>query len=216
METEPVTIQQGKWKLRVQIPPGEGPHPVMLLVHGWTGDENSMWIFAGRLPKDLLLIAPRALYTTSLGGYSWHPNQERGWPTVEDLHPAVDSLLPLLTPANFPQGDFSKLRLAGFSQGAALVYTFVLLHPERVISFAGLSGFLPEGAGSLIERQPLKGKQGFIAHGALDDRVPVVKARQAVEQLEKAGALVTYCEDEVGHKLSANCFRGLEAFFKAN
>jgi len=32
--------------------------------------------------------------------------------------------------------------------------------------------------------------------------------------LENAGATVTYCEDNVGHKLSIKCFRGLEAFYE--
>jgi hypothetical protein len=40
-------------------PEDTGPHPVMALIHGWTGDEF-MWIFANRLPKDQLLIAPAA------------------------------------------------------------------------------------------------------------------------------------------------------------
>jgi len=31
--------------------------------------------------------------------------------------------------------------------------------------------------------------------------------------LERAGASVAYCEDEVGHKLSANCLHALENFF---
>ena len=32
--------------------------------------------------------------------------------------------------------------------------------------------------------------------------------------LEQAGAQVTYCEADVGHKVSADCLRGLENFFK--
>ena len=198
----------------MRVPSGDGPHRVMVLIHGWTGDENSMGIFAGKLPKDMLLISPRALYASASSGFSWYPNQEQRWPTVDGLRPAIDLLLALLTPSNFPTGDFSKIRLAGFSQGAALVYTLALLHPQSVASFAGLSGFLPEDTGALIEKTPLEGKRVFVAHGALDERVPVSMARQAVDQLEKAGAQVIYCEDNVGHKLSATCFRGLEAFFK--
>jgi hypothetical protein len=33
-----------------------------------------------------------------------------------------------------------------------------------------------------------------------------------MELLEKAGASIIYCEDEVGHKLSANCLRTLEDY----
>jgi predicted esterase len=32
--------------------------------------------------------------------------------------------------------------------------------------------------------------------------------------LEKAGAQVTYCEGEVGHKVSADCLRALKEFLK--
>jgi hypothetical protein len=31
--------------------------------------------------------------------------------------------------------------------------------------------------------------------------------------LEQAGAQITYCESEVGHKVSADCLRALETFF---
>jgi hypothetical protein len=48
----------------------------------------------------------------------------------------------------------------------------------------------------------------------MDDLVPVNRARLTVELLEKAGARVIYCEENVGHKLSANCFRGMGEFFK--
>ncbi len=47
-------LQIEHWTVRVRKPEGEGPHPVMLLLHGWMGDENAMWVFASRLPKNLL------------------------------------------------------------------------------------------------------------------------------------------------------------------
>jgi phospholipase/carboxylesterase len=121
--------------------------------------------------------------------------------------------LGLLTPGHFPQADFNRVHLVGFSQGAALVYTYTLLQADHIASFAGLSGFLPGGAELQPLNNGLRGKPAFIAHGDQDDLVPVDRARKAVELFQKAGAKVTYCEDEVGHKLSANCFKGLEAFF---
>jgi predicted esterase len=47
----------------------------------------------------------------------------------------------------------------------------------------------------------------------MDEMVNVQIARRSVELLKQAGADVTYCEDEVGHKLSAGCQRALETFF---
>jgi predicted esterase len=44
--------------------------------------------------------------------------------------------------------------------------------------------------------------------------VTIDRARASIELLEQAGAQVTYCEDEVGHKLSANCLRALENYLQ--
>jgi predicted esterase len=58
----------------------------------------------------------------------------------------------------------------------------------------------------------LQGKNVFLAHGTQDSLVPVDRARQAAATLQEAGADVILCEDEVGHKLSASCFRNLQDF----
>ncbi len=201
------------WVYRTTQPEGSGPYAVILLLHGWTGDENSMWVFTSRLPDKRLLIAPRGLYPAPQGGYAWHAVLN-GWPRLEHFYPAVEALDEWLTQARFPAADFSELHLVGFSQGAALAYAFTLSHPERVASLSALSGFLPEGI--LLERSSrrLTGLPVFITHGTKDVLVPVDRARKAVETFDLAGAEVTYCEHDVGHKLNASCFRGLEVFFR--
>jgi phospholipase/carboxylesterase len=206
-------ITPDHWVMRIRQPDGQGPFPVLLLIHGWTGDENSMWVFAPRLPKNALLIAPRGLYTTQGGGYSWYPKLSKPLPWFDDLLPASHRLFDLLSPQNFPAADFSSLHLVGFSQGAALAYIMAIQYPAWVASLAGLSGFLPDGASAWLQPDRLRGMPVFIAHGSQDERVPVARARSAVGQLEQAGAKVIYCEDDVGHKLSAKCFHGLEAFY---
>jgi phospholipase/carboxylesterase len=208
------TLQLDQWVARMRQPEGSGPFPVYLLLHGLTGDEDVMWVFASRLPANALLVAPRGLHTSASGGYSWLPDSGRKWPVVADFQPAVDAILELLNPNFFPTADFSKLHLVGFSQGAALSYTFGLLQADKIRALAGLSGFLPEDAPQYIAGQPLRGKRIFTAHGTQDDTVPVERARWAVQTLQQAGAQVVYCEDDVGHKLSASCFNGLEGFFK--
>ncbi len=200
--------------IQERIPEGEGPFPVFLLLHGWTGDETSMGIFASRLPGNALLLAARGLYESPLGGYSWQARREGGWPAVEDFREAIQALTGILTARYFPQGDFSQLRLVGFSQGAALAYSFALLKAKPLRALAGLSGFVPEGAGSLVSEKPLEGLPVFVAHGTQDQLVPAARARQGVEILRQAGAVVSYCEHNAGHKLNAACFRGLEEFFR--
>ncbi len=216
MDKEITSIQIENWVIRYRSPDGAGPHPVIWLFHGWTGDENSMWVFASRIPDKYLLLAPRGLYSTPLGGYSWHPlTPGNRWPQVEDFTFAVEQLTLLMEnwPATAPPAEFSRFRVAGFSQGGALAYSFAMLLPERIISLAGLASFLPDGAATYLREIDFKQKPVFVSHGTKDHLVPIARARQAVQLLDQAGAQVTFCESDVGHKLGADCFKGMSVFF---
>ena len=102
----------------------------------------------------------------------------------------------------------------GFSQGAALCYAFTLSYPNRVASLAALSGFMPDDVETIVNKKPLSEHSIFVTHGTLDHLVPVDRARRAVKLLGQAGAKVTYCEAEVGHKLGVDCFRALANFYQ--
>jgi phospholipase/carboxylesterase len=202
--------------IQARIPPGDGPRPVFVMLHGWTGDENSMWIFASRLPENAILLAPRGLYVSPLGGFSWYPKINQTWPELNDFETAIAALVEVLALEHFPDGDFSQLRLLGFSQGAAFAYAFALARAKSLRSLAGLSGFVPDGASRSVETQPLADLPVFVAHGIQDQLVPIERARQSVAALQQAGAVVSYCEHQAGHKLNAECFRSLQIFFQQN
>ncbi len=211
--TELITVQN--WTLRIRAA-AERPERLLCLVHGWTGDENSMWVFARNLPRTYWIVAPRAPYATSPSGYSWRPRRAGAGdrPSFEDLQPAAQSLLSFVdTYALENHLDASQFDAIGFSQGAALVSVLAFLHPERLGRLGLLAGFVPQGDQRLAEGLPLKGMPFFVAHGTLDDLVPIDVARVSVQVLQQAGANVTYCEDDVAHKLSAKCLRALEAYF---
>lgn len=204
------------WTLKVRQPAGEGPYPVILLIHGWTGDEHSMWVFAPRLPKHALLIAPRAPYPSNhpeIAGYSWVQERADGFSTLEMFAPAVAAFETLLAelPAHFPQADFARFGMAGFSQGSAFSVAYATQNAAHVQRLAMLAGFLPEASQAALPA--LSGLPVFIAHGTQDQTVPVARAHAAREQLAAAGAQVRYCESEVGHKLGANCVTELAEFF---
>ena len=101
-----------------------------------------------------------------------------------------------------------SLVLAGFSQGAALALSATalgILQPDAVVALAGI---LPLGDLTGLHSVPI-----FWAHGKRDLVVPVERARRDIERLRQAGASLTYCEADVGHKLGAECFRGLRQWF---
>ena len=217
------------WTLRVRTAT-ERPARLLLLLHGWTGDENSMWVFVRNFSLDYWIIAPRAPHVAEPSGYSWRASRAarasqpgplrpahgnaRGWPSLEDFHSSANSLIALVDDyAAQNQIDASQFDVIGFSQGAALTNVVALLYPERVRRAGVLGGFLPAESESLIEKRPLNGKPFFVAHGTLDEMVKIEDARRSVEMLERAGAQVTYYEDEVGHKLGANGLRALEEYF---
>lgn len=203
------------WVLRL-YPPKEQAQGLTFLLHGWTGDENSMWVFAPRTASQRWIVAPRAPFPTQPSGYSWRPLLERrGWPHLEDLRPAAEKLYQLAEKlaAEFHFPAF-PLDLIGFSQGAATAAVFLLLYPHQVRKAALLSGFLPEGYEPLLQPGRLMSKEIFLAHGLQDELVPYAWAETAAQALRVAGAQITLCTDEVGHKVGASCAKGLQEFFR--
>ncbi|GAB4495612.1 MAG: alpha/beta fold hydrolase [Anaerolineales bacterium] len=202
------------WTLRIL--PSRGKR-ILLMLHGWTGDENSMWVFARNFPKDYSLIAPRAPHPAAESGYSWRAPAPRGsWPTIELMRPAAQSLMDLLDAfARAYDLDSSVVDVIGFSQGGAMTFTLGWLYPQRVRKMGILAGFAPEGAEETLQPGSLTGKHVFVAHGTQDQMVPIALAQRTVQLLQNAGASVTYCESEVGHKLSADCLTALETYLHA-
>lgn len=199
------------WVLRILPSPGKR---ILLLLHGWTGDENSMWVFARNFPADYYIIAPRAPYPAPETGYSWRAPAPLGsWPTVDLMRPSAESLIDLLDAfARAYNLNASTVDIIGFSQGAAMAFTLGWLYPERARKMGILAGFAPEGAEGLLKPGSLSGRRAFVAHGAQDQIVPIAQARRTIQLLESAGAGVTYCESEVGHKLGAECLNALEMY----
>ena len=219
MQTVPETelIQFENWTLRVRGTTHPAPR-LLLLIHGFTGDENSMWVFAPGLPTDYWIVAPRAPYAAELGGYSWrqHQSLDSDWPNFQDLQSEVQALTQLIEAYQRSIGRVADgLDTIGFSQGAALSSLLAFTYPDRIHRLGMLAGFVPVGIETLAASRPLEGKPVFVAHGTKDERVPIEQARHSIQILEQAGAKVTYCEDEVGHKVSVRCLHAMRKFLAA-
>ena len=195
----------------------QAPPRLLLMIHGLTGDENSMWVFARDLPKNYWMIAPRAPHPAEPFGYSWRTLQPEtfGRPSFEQLLPAAEALIRLVDEYQASAGiESSTIDVMGFSQGAAMSSVLAFLYPQRIRKIGILAGFVPSGVEAYLPNRPLAGKKIFVAHGTKDETVPVDRARASMQTLEQAGAEITYCEDEVGHKVSLNCVRALRAYLE--
>lgn len=208
-------ISFGNWTLRIR----ESTHPaprLLLLIHGHTGDENSMWVFARSMSDQYWMVAPRALYAAEAGGFSWRTPQTGNYDQLssEKLGSAAEALIRLVDEYSASAGiDASVFDLMGFSQGAALSCVLAFLYPQRIRKTGLLAGFVPKGLEELVTQRPVEGKPFFVAHGTKDETVPIDRARASIALLEQAGAHVTYCEDAVGHKVSVTGLRALQKFF---
>ena len=208
-------IEFEDWVLRIR-PATHKPARLMLLLHGYTGDENSMWVFARDLPPQYWMVAPRAPHFTDPSGFSWRPPLPGtfGRPNLDQLRPAAEALISLVDAYSASAGiDASTFDVMGFSQGAAMSNLLAFLYPQRIRKTGILAGFVPSGLEELVTQRPLDGKSFFVTHGTKDEMVTIDRARASIALLEQAGARVTYCEDEVGHKVSLACLRALREFF---
>ncbi len=203
------------WRFRFR-PARNTPAQLLLLVHGLSGDENSMWVFARNLPGKFAVLAPRGIHLAREGGYTWRKVRPdmHGLPVMEELRPSANALINFVDDWSKTEGiTANQINLIGFSQGAALTYTIAILHPDRIRALAALSGFIPRGAEDLVSAGILAGKPIYVTHGRQDDMVPVELARMSVALLEASGAKVKYCETDGGHKVSAECFSDLVTIF---
>jgi phospholipase/carboxylesterase len=207
-----VIFDQG-WLFRYTRSTSAGRHRLLLMLHGWTGNEDSMNVFQRNLPDYFFMVAPRGIIALDEGGYGWLSGiagKDASLVAFREPVGALAKILPYwlqLQPDSLPQ-----ISLMGFSQGAALALSFSLYYPhlvDRVVAMAGFLPYLPDG---FIPDKAVKSTQYFIAHGSQDSTVPIERAQQAKVQLENFGASVTYCEDAVRHRISSRCLRSVQQF----
>jgi phospholipase/carboxylesterase len=200
---------------RVLEPPGAGPHPTVVMLHGRSGTEDVMWVFARTLPQDWLLVAPRAIREDPAGGFSWHPRQQDEWPSLALFDPAVTAVVTFLNALpELYNAHPDRLYLMGFSQGAATAYATVFQYPEVAQAIAGLVGFVPSESEAVVRKRPLAQLPVYLAVGRQDERIPLSKSRQAADLLRQAGADVAYHEYNTGHRLNSQGMRDLEAWWQ--
>jgi phospholipase/carboxylesterase len=214
-QSEASLVTFGPWTLRVR-PAAAFPARLLLLIHGRTGDENSMWVFVRQFAAAYSVVAPRAPHAAGPAGHSWvEPDSQLHAPIrLEDLEASADALIALVddyAAAHSLSPD--RFDMIGFSEGAALTITLALMHPERIGRMGVLAGFAPAGAERFVTTPVLQGKPVFVAHGTQDRLVPIESSRESVRLLQHLGARVVVCEAEIGHKVSAACLHGLQSFF---
>jgi len=95
-----------------------------------------------------------------------------------------------------------KIVLAGFSQGGAIVLQTALRHAERLAGVLALSTYLPLSGTLGKERAAINDDLPiFMAHGAYDPMIPMVRAMQSRDALQALGYPVQWREYPMPHSV---------------
>jgi phospholipase/carboxylesterase len=107
----------------------------------------------------------------------------------------------------------SKVVLAGFSQGGAIVLQTALRYPERLAGVVALSTYLPLAATVAAERSEAnRSLPIFMAHGQYDELIPLLRARASREHLEKLGYPIEWHDYPMPHSVCAPEIADISAF----
>lgn len=202
------------------VPPARPTPRAFVLLHGWTGDEYALQPIAAALPPGWRAFfrapfpVPPGTAPRGRTGFSWLPADRVRGSTVDDYRAAaavVQHGLQVLR-GRFPQANWEQPLWVGFSQGAATAAVVGLRHPARVAAYAGLVGYLPRDADALVAGRPWQDKPVFVAHGRRDPLISVERAEHMVALLTQAGARLTRCWADAGHKMTQPCLQRLSAW----
>jgi phospholipase/carboxylesterase len=188
-----------------QARPAEGePAGALVLMHGrGTSEHDLVPLFDVLDPERRLhCVAPRGPLALPPGGRHWYIVRRVGFPDPETFLPTVAQLGGWLDDFAEQTGvPIDRTVLGGFSQGAVMSWAMGIGPGRpRPAGVLALSGFMPEVPGFELAGD-LHGLPAAIAHGSLDQIIPIELGRQARDRAQAAGADVTYFETPVPHTI---------------
>ncbi len=171
----------------------------LLLLHGTGGDENNLVPLGDAILPGAAILSPRGRISEN-GMPRFFRRFAEGVFDLDNLREETNALADFVAASAKEYGfDPGKVVAAGFSNGANIASTVMLLRPETLSE-----GVLIRAMVTLEDAQPtgLEGKRVFLASGRFDGMVPTENANQLADQLRSGGAEVTHYWAEAGHNLT--------------
>lgn len=195
-------------EFRTIQPPPERPATLLVLLHGVGGDETNLAPLVAGMGQGTLVVMPRGPVALGPYAFGWFRVAFTGSGPVINVEEAEASrrlLVEFIRQLQLRHGiDGAHTVVAGFSQGGILSASVALSEPERVAGFGILAGrILPELAPRLASPTRLAGLRGYVAHGSLDEKLPVDWAHRASECLTGLDVLHELRIYPEGHTLGA-------------
>jgi predicted esterase len=176
-----------------------GPNArTLLLLHGTGADENDLIPLGRALDPEANLLSPRGKVLEN-GMPRFFARFAEGVLDIADLKARTHELVDFVRLAAKELGfDQDRVVAAGFSNGANIAASTLLLHPDvlkAAILFRPMNPFEPD------EVPDLDGVPVFIGAGENDPLINPGDTAQLAEMLKTAGAIVELVWNPGGHQL---------------
>jgi phospholipase/carboxylesterase len=171
----------------------------LILLHGTGGDENDLVPLGRELAPDAAILSPRGK-VSEYGAARFFRRLAEGVFDHEDLVFRTHELAGFVESAAQEYGfDVSRLVAAGYSNGANIAASLMLLHPgllRAAVLFRAMVPFEPEVP------PDLSGMPVFLAAGRRDQMIAPQSTERLAEILREAGADLDLRWRDTGHALS--------------
>jgi phospholipase/carboxylesterase len=210
------------------LTPIEGYEAVLIFMHGLGDSAYGYQDFFDSITKPIpdrikvvLLTAPRGAVTIN-GGIvmnSWYDIKSfsRSEDSIEqsDVEKNGQRILKCIDQeAKALGGDYSKIFLGGFSQGACMTLHVGLTAENKIGGLIVLSGLLfPFTAKEIISKEKNKDINVFISHGTYDDVIPEPLSKTSYKPLyDLKYSNLTYKSYDMPHTISFEQFNDVKNF----
>jgi phospholipase/carboxylesterase len=180
--------------------PGDSER-TLLLLHGTGGNERDLIPIGRELDPTAALLSPRGK-TLENGMPRFFRRLAEGVFDLDDLKKRTQELADFVaSAAQHYKIDMEKLVAVGYSNGANIAASMLLLRPEMLhtaILFRAMVPLVPDNLPDLSSRRV------WIGEGNQDPIVPASEAQRLVELLRSARADVTIHFFDAGHGLTSS------------
>jgi predicted esterase len=199
--------------VHIHQPPTAPGRPTFLALHGTGGTEEDLLPLARMLDPDAGVLSPRGK-VLERGMPRFFRRLAEGVFDLEDLTFRASELAAFVRDAAVHyRFDASRVIAAGFSNGANIAASLLLLHPEVLHAAILFSPMVP-----LEPPEPpsLAGVEVFIAAGRSDPIVDPGNTQRLADILGQAGADVTLHWKNGGHELSRSDVDASRAWYQGH
>jgi phospholipase/carboxylesterase len=185
----------------------------LLLLHGTGGDEDDLLALGRDLDPEANLLSPRGQVLEN-GMPRFFRRLALGVFDLEDLAARTHELARFVNDAvETYELDPSGITAVGYSNGANIAASLLLLHPGLLSSAALLHAMVPFEP---EEPPALEGTPVLVTAGRRDQMVTPDQAKRLAEILKEAGADVTLEWQPGGHELTQAEFEDLRTWLESH